>query len=157
MLRFILSTTASSSKTWTGWYIIHLLFLGGASCFPVQWKNYPGCQRLFMRGFLFRSSLKKWPVFSRNFAAHFFGLWPNTFRPAAGGRQNGAPRRTREKTSGTQVMEERTLFKIYAWRTCLYANTDVECGSNIVGFHMTSSKFKLQNYRSYWDFTFMVY
>jgi len=27
----------------------------------------------------------------------------------------------------------------------------------IVGFHMTSLKFKLQNYRSYWDFTFMVY
>ena len=29
--------------------------------------------------------------------------------------------------------------------------------SPIVGFHMTSLKFKLQNYRSYWDFTFMVY
>ena len=28
---------------------------------------------------------------------------------------------------------------------------------SIVGFHMTSLKFKLQNYRSYWDFTFMVY
>ena len=27
----------------------------------------------------------------------------------------------------------------------------------IVGFQMTSLKFKLQNYRSYWDFTFMVY
>ena len=27
----------------------------------------------------------------------------------------------------------------------------------IVGFHMTSLKFKLQSYRSYWDFTFMVY
>jgi len=27
----------------------------------------------------------------------------------------------------------------------------------IVGFHMTSLKFKLQNYRSYWDFTFMMY
>ena len=30
-------------------------------------------------------------------------------------------------------------------------------GTHIVGFHMTSLKFKLQNYRSYWDFTFMVY
>ena len=29
--------------------------------------------------------------------------------------------------------------------------------SPIVGFHMTSLKFKLQNYRSYWDFTFTVY
>ena len=28
---------------------------------------------------------------------------------------------------------------------------------SIVGFHMTSLKFKLQNYRVYWDFTFMVY
>ena len=27
----------------------------------------------------------------------------------------------------------------------------------IIGFHMTSLEFKLQNYRSYWDFTFMVY
>ena len=27
----------------------------------------------------------------------------------------------------------------------------------IAGFHMTSLKFKLQYYRSYWDFTFMVY
>ena len=27
----------------------------------------------------------------------------------------------------------------------------------IGGFHMTSLKDKLQNYRSYWDFTFMVY
>ena len=28
---------------------------------------------------------------------------------------------------------------------------------SIVGFHMASPKFKLQNYRSYWDFTFMMY
>ena len=27
----------------------------------------------------------------------------------------------------------------------------------IVGFHMTSLKFKLQNYPSYWDFTFITY
>ena len=27
----------------------------------------------------------------------------------------------------------------------------------IVGFHMTSLKFKLQNYRSYRDFTFTMY
>ena len=49
-------------------------------------STYPGCQRLFMRGFRFRSSLKKWParkVFSRGFAARVFGLRPNTCRPAA--------------------------------------------------------------------------
>ena len=40
--------------------------------------TYPGCQRLFMRGFRFRLSL--------------------TCRPAA----DVAPRHTREKTSGTQ-------------------------------------------------------
>ena len=37
--------------------------------------QYPGCQRLFMRGFWFRLSLKKWPapeVFSRSFAARVF-------------------------------------------------------------------------------------
>ena len=26
----------------------------------------------------------------------------------------------------------------------------------IVDFHMTSLKFRLQNYRSYWDFTFLI-
>ena len=35
--------------------------------------SYPGCQGLFMRGFRF----------SRGFAAHVFGLRPNTCRPAA--------------------------------------------------------------------------
>ena len=48
--------------------------------------SHSGCQRLFMRGFRFRSSLKKWParkVFSRGFAARVFGLRPNTCRPAA--------------------------------------------------------------------------
>ena len=37
--------------------------------------QYPGCQRLFMCGFWFRLSLKKWPapeVFSRSFAARVF-------------------------------------------------------------------------------------
>ena len=28
---------------------------------------------------------------------------------------------------------------------------------SIDSFHMTSLKFKLKNYRSYWNFTFMVY
>ena len=50
--------------------------------------SYSGCHRLFMRGFGFRSSLKKWParkVFSRGFAARVFGLRPNmyTCRPVA--------------------------------------------------------------------------
>ena len=58
---------------------------------------YPACQRLFMRGFRFRLSLKKWPawkVFTSGFAARVL----KTSRPAA----DEAPRRTREKTSGTQ-------------------------------------------------------
>ena len=29
--------------------------------------------------------------------------------------------------------------------------------ATIVGFHMTPLKFKLQNYRSHWDFTIMMY
>ena len=45
-------------------------------------ESYPGCQRLFMRGFRFRSSLKK----------------SSTCRPAA----DEAPRHTRENISGTQ-------------------------------------------------------
>ena len=44
--------------------------------------------------------------------------------------------------------------------TSLTRLTRCQCilrGFSIVGFHMTSLKFKLQNYRSYGDFTFMVY
>ena len=45
--------------------------------------QYPGCQRLFMRGFWFWLSLKKWPapeVFSRSFAAQVFarGRWSSS-------------------------------------------------------------------------------
>ena len=42
-------------------------------------QSYPGCQGLFMRGFRFRSSLKKSDpreVFSRGLAARVFGLRP---------------------------------------------------------------------------------
>ena len=48
--------------------------------------GYPGCQRLFMRAFRFRSSLKKCSVeklYSRRFAARVLGLRRNTHRPAA--------------------------------------------------------------------------
>ena len=57
--------------------------------------TYPGCQRLFMRGFRFRSSLKKWPALRSR-------LRPLAEHVSACGRRNEAPRRTREKTSGTQ-------------------------------------------------------
>ena len=53
--------------------------------------HYPGCQRLFMRGFRFRSSLNEWRV-----------IPPSAEHVSACGRRNEAPRRTREKTSGTQ-------------------------------------------------------
>ena len=59
---------------------------------------YPGCHRLFMRGFRFRLSLKKWPtrkVFSKSF---FLRPRRLCLRPTA----DEAPRHTREKTSGTQ-------------------------------------------------------
>ena len=46
----------------------------------------PGCQRLFMRGFRFRSSLKKWPEEKASPL-----VYTKTCHPAK------APRRTREK------------------------------------------------------------
>ena len=52
-------------------------------------KIYPGFQRLFMRGFRVR-------------AARVFGLRPKRCRPVA----DEAPRRTREKTSGTQATQD---------------------------------------------------
>ena len=47
-----------------------------------------------MRGFRFRSSLKKWPAPAR------------TCRPAA----DEAPRHTREKTSGTQGRTDKVIL-----------------------------------------------
>ena len=51
---------------------------------------YPGCQRLFMRGFRFRSSLCR------------SCLRPSAEHVSACCRRNEAPRRTRDKTCGTQ-------------------------------------------------------
>ena len=55
--------------------------------------EYPGCQRLIMRGFRFRSVLKSDPREK---------LRRSCLRPSACGRQYEAPRRTRETTSGIQ-------------------------------------------------------
>ena len=65
-------------------------------CLPPPTTTYPGCQRLFMRGFRFRSKSDPHEK-----------LRPSCLRPSAEhvsacGRRNEAPRRTREKTSGTQ-------------------------------------------------------
>ena len=64
---------------------------------------YPGFHRLFMRGFRFRLSIKKWAtrkVFSKSFFSRLRHscLRPKTCRPAA----DEAPHHTREKTSVTQ-------------------------------------------------------
>ena len=61
-------------------------FCGRLFTYPV--KMYPRCQRLSTRGFRFRSNLKKWVA--------------SPLVSSACGRRNEAPRRTREKTSGTQ-------------------------------------------------------
>ena len=49
----------------------------------LQW-SYPGCQRLFMRGFRFRSSLLK----VTRFAARVFGLWPTKRSSPSHARKN---------------------------------------------------------------------
>ena len=64
---------------------------------------YPGFHRLFMRGFRFRLSIKKWAtrkVFSKSFFSRLRHscLRPKTCRPAA----DEAPHHTRENTSVTQ-------------------------------------------------------
>ena len=51
-------------------------------------------------------------------------------------------------------------FNIFGFRLWIYECIKLCLQWNtipIVGFHMTPLKFKLQNYRSYWHFTFMVY
>ena len=69
------------------------------------WR-YPGCQRLFMRGFRFPVSA--FPrVFSRGFAARVFGLRPNTCRPAAG------------ETKLPVAREKNPLVPRVAWRSCV--------------------------------------
>ena len=56
-----------------------LLCFGKKVLSGVWLSTYPACQRPFMRGFRFRSSLKKWPART----ARVFGLRPNTCLPAA--------------------------------------------------------------------------
>ena len=66
----------------------------------------PGCQRLFMRAFRVRSSLKKWPA-------------PSVEHLSACSQRNKAPRRTREKTSGTQGTSARDRWQIACSRTLI--------------------------------------
>ena len=66
-----------------------------------HWWQYPGCQRVFMRGFRFRLSLKK--VIRANF---FSRLRRSCHRPAA----DETLRHTRENTSGAQGMMTRISF-----------------------------------------------
>ena len=68
--------------------------------------HYPWCQRLFMRAFRVWSSLKKWPA-------------PSVEHLSACGRRNKAPRRTREKTSGTQGTSARDRWQIACSRTLI--------------------------------------
>ena len=86
--------------------------------------SYPGCQRLFMRGFRFRSSLKKWParkVFSRGFAARVFGLRPNTCRPAAD--ETKLPVAREKKPLVPRVPLFGYGFRIYGrWLSCRYSS-----------------------------------
>ena len=69
-----------------------------------HWWQYPGFQRLFMRGFRFRLSLKK--VIRANF---FSRLRRSCHRPTA----DETPRRTRENTSGAQGMMTRISFTFF--------------------------------------------
>ena len=69
-----------------------------------HWWQYPGCQRLFIRGFRFWLSLKK--VIRANF---FSRLRRSCHRPAA----DHIPRRIREKTSGAQSMMTRISFAFF--------------------------------------------
>ena len=46
-------------------------------------------------------------------------------------------------------------MKDYAWK---FSQSEMaKYVEWIVGFYMTLLSFKVQNYRSYWDFTFMLY
>ena len=70
----------------------------------IQFSLQPTSQRLFIRGF--GQVLKSDPrVFSRGFAARVSSR-PSAEHVSVCGRRNEAPRRTREKTSGTQGRRE---------------------------------------------------
>ena len=84
------------------------LFLGKNS--ELQKDVYPGCDRLFMRGFRSRSSLKSDPrVFPLLSVVLFLFFFKLTRVFSRGPHPAKAPRRTREKTSGTQ--DKRCLVK----------------------------------------------
>ena len=77
------------------------LFLGKNS--ELQKDVYPGCDRLFMRGFRSRSSLKSDPrVFPLLSVVLFLFFFKLTRVFSRGPHPAKAPRRTREKTSGTR-------------------------------------------------------
>ena len=71
--------------------------------------SYPGCQRLFMRGFRFRSSLKKWPARK----VFFFRLHTKTKLPVAREKKPLVPR----------VPLFGYGFRIYGrWLSCRYSS-----------------------------------
>ena len=76
--------------------------------------SYPGCQRLFMRGFRFRSSLKKWParkVFSRG----------SCLRPTA--NETKLPVAREKKPLVPRVPLFGYGFRIYGrWLSCRYSS-----------------------------------
>ena len=49
------------------------------------------------------------------------------------------------------------LVPVHTENTNIYTPWELALNINIGGFHMTSLNFKLQNYWSSWDFTFMMY
>ena len=84
------------------------LFLGKNS--ELQKDVYPGCDRLFMGGFRSRSSLKSDPrVFPLLSVVLFLFFFKLTRVFSRGPHPAKAPRRTREKTSGTR--DKRCLVK----------------------------------------------
>ena len=99
----------------------------------IRFRYYPGCQRLFMRGFRFRSVLKS-EVREKRKAKSFFSrlrrscLRPSAEHVSAWAWRNEAPRRTWEKSSGTQGIQvcyhlEIKLAKFLPWRGCILSLT----------------------------------
>ena len=98
---------------------IHHCHISYNICLPPP-TTYPGCQRLFMRGFRFRSKSDPHEK-----------LRPSCLRPSAEhvsacGRRNEAPRRTREKTSGTQGTHhnKRCIILIFNFSWLLQASLE---------------------------------
>ena len=106
------SYSSSIFETRVSWefYVLYLLMYhrNDVKMFKPQVEPYPGCQRPCMRGFLFRSSLKKWP-------ARFFSRLCCTREKTSGTQGSGTPEGFLENCTWRQRKTNYAIISSSPW------------------------------------------